>query len=386
MDYRRGICPALTKQLPERNATVMWTHLALLAQVGQKGADKTKDTGMDSGTMIWIGVGLVLVLIFLVFLFIFFSFIRLWIQALLTKAEIGIGSLIGMKLRNVDYAMIVRQKIALVQAGVKISTPELESHFLARGNVPKTATAVIAAHKAGLDLPWRTAAAIDLAGRDVLEAVRTSVNPKVIDCPDPAKGKQFLDAVCRNGIQLLAKARVTVRTKLERLVGGATEETIIARVGEGIVKAIGSAHDHKEVLANPGMISQTVLHNALDAQTAFEIVSIDIAHIEVGENIGAKLQADQAAADLRVAQAEAEKRRAAAVAREQEMRALVEENRAKVVEAEAQVPQAIADAFQKGNLGVMDFYNMKNLQSDTSMRNNIASMTGGSDNPPGRNT
>ena len=197
--------------------------------------------------------------------------------------------------------------------------------------MPKTATAVIAAHKAGLDLPWQTAAAIDLAGRDMLEAVRTSVNPKVIDCPDPAKGKQFLDAVCRSGIQLLAKARVTVRTKLERLVGGATEETIIARVGEGIVKAIGSAHDHKEVLANPGMISQTVLHNALDAQTAFEIVSIDIAHIEVGENIGAKLQADQAAADLRVAQAEAEKRRAAAVAREQEMRALVEENRAKVV-------------------------------------------------------
>jgi uncharacterized protein YqfA (UPF0365 family) len=250
--------------------------------------------------------------------------------------------------------------------------------------VPKTATAVIAAHKAGLDLPWRTAAAIDLAGRDILEAVRTSVNPKVIDCPDPAKGKQFLDAVCRSGIQLLAKARVTVRTKLERLVGGATEETIIARVGEGIVKAIGSAHDHKEVLANPGMISQTVLHNALDAQTAFEIVSIDIAHIEVGENIGAKLQADQAAADLRVAQAEAEKRRAAAVAREQEMRALVEENRAKVVEAEAQVPQAIAGAFEKGNIGVMDFYNIKNVQSDTSMRNNIASMTGGGENAPGR--
>ena len=217
----------------------------------------------------------------------------------------------------------------------------------------------------------------------MLEAVRTSVNPKVIDCPDPGKGKQFLDAVCRNGIQLLAKARVTVRTKLERLVGGATEETIIARVGEGIVKAIGSAHDHKEVLANPGMISQTVLHNALDAQTAYEIVSIDIAHIEVGENIGAKLQGEQAAADLRVAQAEAEKRRAAAVAREQEMRALVEENRAKVVEAEAQVPQAIAEAFQKGHLGVMDFYNMKNVQSDTLMRNNIATMTGGAEGQSG---
>lgn len=354
------------------------------AQVQVQNEKTTNGPGLTNANMILIGIAFVAVLIFVVFLFVFFSFIRLWIQALLTKADIGIGSLIGMKLRNVDYAMIVRQKIALVQAGVKVTTGELESHFLARGNVPKTATAVIAAHKAGLDLPWRTAAAIDLAGRDVLEAVRTSVNPKVIDCPDPAKGKQFLDAVCRNGIQLLAKARVTVRTKLERLVGGATEETIIARVGEGIVKAIGSAHDHKEVLANPGMISQTVLHNALDAQTAFEIVSIDIAHIEVGENIGAKLQADQAAADLRVAQAEAEKRRAAAVAREQEMRALVEENRAKVVEAEAQVPQAISDAFQKGHLGVMDFYNMKNVQSDTLMRNNIASMTGGSENAPGR--
>jgi uncharacterized protein YqfA (UPF0365 family) len=354
----------------------MWSiNLALFAQKGPV---------LSSTEWVLVIVGLIAALFFLVFLFVFFSFIRLWIQALLTRADISIFNLIGMKLRNVDYAMIVRQKIALVQAGVRVTTEDLESHYLARGNVPKTATAVIAAHKAGLDLPWKTAAAIDLAGRDMLEAVRTSVNPKVIDCPDPAKGKQFLDAVCRNGIQLLAKARVTVRTKLERLVGGATEETIIARVGEGIVKAIGSAHDHKEVLANPGMISQTVLHNALDAQTAFEIVSIDIAHIEVGENIGAKLQADQAAADLRVAQAEAEKRRAAAVAREQEMRALVEENRAKVVEAEAQVPQAISEAFRTGRLGVMDFYTMKNMQSDTAMRNNIAAMTGGSDNQPGR--
>lgn len=361
-------------------------NLALFAQQVGKGADKAADkTGALSGTnLVILIVAGIAVLIFLVFLFIFFSFIRLWIQALLTRADISIFNLIGMKLRNVDYAMIVRQKIALVQAGVPVTTEDLESHFLARGNVPKTATAVIAAHKAGLDLRWKTAAAIDLAGRDVLEAVRTSVNPKVIDCPDPAKGKQFLDAVCKNGIQLLAKARVTVRTKLERLVGGATEETIIARVGEGIVKAIGSAHDHKEVLANPGMISQIVLHSGLDAQTAFEIVSIDIANLEPGENIGAKLAADQAAADLRVAQAEAEKRRAAAVAREQEMRALVEENRAKVVEAEAQVPQAISEAFRTGHLGVMDFYNMKNIQSDTSMRNNIAAMTGGNENQPGR--
>jgi uncharacterized protein YqfA (UPF0365 family) len=277
-----------------------------------------------------------------------------------------------MRLGKVDYAMIVRQKIALVQAGVKVSTADLESHYQSRGNVPKVATAVIAAHKAGMDLPWKTAAAIDLAGRDVLDAVRTSVNPKVIDCPDPSKGRQFLDAVCRNGIQLRAKARVTVRTKLERLVGGATEETIIARVGEGIVKAIGSAHDHKEVLANPNMITQTVLHASLDAQTAFEIVSVDMADIEVGENIGAKLQADQAAADLRVAQAEAEKRRALAVAREQEMRALVEENRAKVVLAEAEIPLAIAEAFRNGRLGIMDYYNMRNLQSDTEMRSAIA--------------
>ncbi len=360
-------------------------NLALFAQAAKDKSGGGAASNLTQGQIIWIAVILIAVLVFLVFLFIFFSFIRLWIQALLTRADISIFNLVGMKLRNVDYAMIVRQKIALVQAGVRVSTEELESHFLARGNVPKTATAVIAAHKANLDLPWRTAAAIDLAGRDVLEAVRTSVNPKVIDCPDPAKGKQFLDAVCKNGIQLLAKARVTVRTKLERLVGGATEETIIARVGEGIVKAIGSAHDHKEVLANPGMISQIVLHSGLDAQTAFEIVSIDIANLEPGENIGAKLAADQAAADLRVAQAEAEKRRAAAVAREQEMRALVEENRAKVVEAEAQVPQAISEAFRSGHMGVMDYYNMRNVQSDTSMRNNIASMTGGgNENQPGR--
>ncbi len=364
-----------------------WTHtLTLFAQ----GVDRTKEkaapgAGLKFDTdIIWFILAAIAGLVFLVFVFIFFSFIRLWIQSLLTGANISIFNLVGMKLRKVNYEMIVNQKIALVQAGVRITTEDLESHFLAGGKVPRTAAAVIAAHKAGLDLPWRTAAAIDLAGRDVLEAVRTSVNPKVIDCPDPTKGKQFLDAVCKNGIQLLAKARVTVRTKLERLVGGATEETIIARVGEGIVKAIGSAHDHKEVLANPGMISQTVLHSGLDAQTAFEIVSIDIANLEPGENIGAKLAADQAAADLRVAQAEAEKRRAAAVAKEQEMRAMVEENRAKVVEAEAQVPMAIAEAFKSGRLGVMDYYNLRNVQADTSMRNSIAAASGGPENGPGR--
>src|SRR5438093_1411450 len=246
-------------------------------------------------------VGAVVVIVGFIMILLLLGFIRLWVQSLLTGARIGILDLVGMKLRNVDYGMIVRQKIALVQAGVKIATEDLEAHYLARGNVPKTATAVIAAHKAGMDLPWKTAAAIDLAGRDILDAVKTSVNPKVIDCPDPTKGRQFLDAVCRNGIQLRAKARVTVRTKLERLVGGATEETIIARVGQGIVSAIGSAHDHKEVLANPNLISQAVLHNSLDSQTAFEIVSIDIADLEVGENIGARLQTDQANADRNVA-------------------------------------------------------------------------------------
>jgi uncharacterized protein YqfA (UPF0365 family) len=317
-------------------------------------------------------VGGIILLVGVFFLIIFFSFLRLWIQCLLTGARISIWDLVGMKLRNVDYQMIVRQKIALVQAGVKVSTGEMEAHYLSRGNVPKTATAVIAAHKAGIDLPWRIAAAIDLAGRDVLDAVKTSVNPKVIDCPDGTKGRNTLDGVCKNGIQLRARARVTVRTKLDRLVGGATEETIIARVGEGIVQAIGSSEHHTDVLANPSRISHAVLKNSLDAQTAFEIVSIDIAEIDVGENIGAVLQANQAATDLRVAQAQAETRRASAVAREQEMKAAVEENRAKVVLAEAEVPLAISQAFRDGHLGVMDYYNLKNLQSDTDMRHAIA--------------
>jgi uncharacterized protein YqfA (UPF0365 family) len=311
-------------------------------------------------------------IIALIFLFIFFSFIRLWIQAFLASAKIGIVDMVRMKLLNIDYNMIVRQKIALVQAGVKVSTQEMEAHVLSRGNVQKVASAVIAAHKAGMDLPWRVAAAIDLAGRDIHEAVKRSVDPKVIDCPDPTKGRNTLDGVCKNGIQLRARARVTVRTKLDRLVGGATEETIIARVGEGIVKAIGSAEHHTDVLANPNLISQAVLRNSLDSQTAFEIVSIDVAEIDVGANIGANLQADQAAADLRVAQANAEKRRALAVALEQEMRAKVEENRAAVVLAEAEVPRALSQAFREGHMGVMDYYNLRNLQSDTQMRSAIA--------------
>lgn len=330
------------------------------------------------GNNAWLvlGGGIIL-LVGVLFLIIFFSFLRLWIRCFLTGARISIWDLVGMKLRDVDYAMIVRQKIALVRAGVKISTQEMEDHFLARGNVPKTAAAVIAAHKAGIDLPWRIAAAIDLAGRDVLDAVKTSVNPKVIDCPDPSKGRPTLDGVCKNGIQLKARARVTVRTKLDRLVGGATEETIIARVGEGIVKAIGTAEHHTDVLANPNLISQAVLKNSLDSQTAFEIVSIDVAEIDVGDNIGAQLQWKQAETDLQVAKARAERRAAAARAREQMMKALVEENRAKVVLAEAEVPLAIAQAFRDGNLGVMDYYSLKNVQADTDMRHTIA----GTNNP-----
>jgi uncharacterized protein YqfA (UPF0365 family) len=329
----------------------------------------------------WVILGFIALIVVGIILVIFFGFFRLWVQALFTGAKVSVVDLIGMKLRNVDYSMIVRQKIALVQAGVKVDNEELEAHYLARGNVPKVAAAVIAAHKAGIDLPWRIASAIDLAGRDILDAVKTSVNPKVIDCPDPAKGRPTLDGVCRNGIQLKARARVTVRTKLDRLVGGATEETIIARVGEGIVKAIGSAEHHTDVLANPNLISQAVLKNSLDSQTAFEIVSIDVAEIDVGANIGANLQADQASADLRVAQARAERTRAEAVAREQEMRALVEENRAKVVLSEAEIPLAISQAFREGKMGVMDYYNLRNLQSDTEMRNAIATVGNRKDRP-----
>jgi uncharacterized protein YqfA (UPF0365 family) len=302
----------------------------------------------------------ILVLLSAIGLLVFLKFVKLFVECWLSGAQVRFTDLFWMKLRNVDYPMIVRQKIALVQANVRISPGELEAHYLSRGNVAKTAAAVISAHKASIDLLWKTAAAIDLAGRDVLDAVKTSVNPKVIDCPNPIKGRQTLSGVCKNGIQLKTRARVTVRTKLECLVGGATEETIIARVGEGIVKAIGSAEQHTDVLANPSLISQAVLKNSLDSQTAFEVVSVDVAEIDVGDNIGANLQANQAAADLRVAQAQAEKRRALAVAQEQEMRAKVAENRALVVEAEAQVPLAIAQAFRDGQLSVMDYYNFHN--------------------------
>ncbi|MDR1420598.1 MAG: flotillin-like protein FloA [Treponema sp.] len=311
------------------------------------------------------------------FLFLFFRFFGLWFRALLSGAYVGMGKLIGMWLRHVNPGIIVDSRIMLSKAGIDVASDMLETHFLARGDVMKVSRALVAANKANIELPFQRAAAIDLAGRDVLDAVRTSVNPKVIDCPDASKGKHTIDAVAKDGIQLQVKARVTVRANIERLVGGATEETIIARVGEGIVTTIGSSESYKTVLENPDTISKRVLGKGLDAGTAFEILSIDIADIDVGANVGAKLQADQAEADKRRFQAEAEKRRAAAQAREQEMIALVQENRAKVVLAEAEIPLAISEAFRKGNLGIMDYYRMKNIQADTDMRSSIGGGTAG---------
>ena len=320
-------------------------------------------------SLIGIIVGSIIAFIFMIFIF---KYGWIYIQALASGAHVPLAQLIGMTFRRVNAKVIVDGRIMAIKAGLDIETPPLEAHYLARGNVLNVVRALIAANKANIQLKFDRACAIDLAGRDVLDAVRTSVNPKVIDVPDPTKGKATIDAVAKDGIQLKAKARVTVRANIERLVGGATEETIIARVGEGIVSTIGSADSHKKVLENPDNISRTVLDKGLDSGTAFEILSIDIADIDVGNNIGAKLQADQAEADKRVAQAEAEKRRAMAVAREQEMTALVEENRAKVVLAEAEVPKAISQAFREGNLGVMDYYNIRNIQSDTEMRNTIS--------------
>ena len=312
-------------------------------------------------------------------LVLFVKFFGLWFRALLSGAPVGPARLIGMWLRKVDPNTIVDARIMLTKAGIPLDTDQLETHFLARGDVMRVSQALVAANKANIPLPFQRAAAIDLAGRDVLEAVKTSVNPKVIDCPDPAKGKQAIDAVAKDGIQLKVKVRITVRANIERLVGGATEETIIARVGEGIVTTIGSSENYKAVLENPDLISKRVLEKGLDAGTAFEILSIDIADVDVSENVGAKLQADQAEADKRRFQAEAEKRRAAAFAREQEMRALTQENRAKVVLAEAEIPKAIAEAFHEGNLGIMDYYRMRNIQADTDMRRGI----GGTDEDDG---
>lgn len=320
----------------------------------------------------------VLGLVALGLIFVFVRFFGLWFRALLSGAPVPIARLIGMWLRNVDPAVIVDSRIILVKAGIPMEPELLETHYLARGDVRRVSQSLVAANKANIPLDFQRAAAIDLAGRDVLDAVKTSVNPKVIDCPDPNKGREAIEAVAKDGIQLRVKARVTVRANIERLVGGATEETIIARVGEGIVTTIGSSETYKDVLENPDLISRRVLEKGLDAGTAFEILSIDIADIDVAQNVGAKLQADQAEADKRRFQAEAEKRRAAAEAKEQEMRAEVQENRAKVVLAEAEIPKAIAEAFRDGNLGVMDYYRLRNVQADTQMRNSIS----GEDNSP----
>lgn len=320
---------------------------------------------LQGGDPLVMGVLIVIGIAILVVALIVLKFARLWLQAYFSRADVRLSELIGMWLRRVDSRTIVLSKITAVQAGLQLTTKDLESHYLAGGRVPNVVRALIAADRANIILGFKTATAIDLAGRDILDAIQTSVNPKVIDCPDPKKGKETIDAVAQDGIQLRAKARVTVRTNIQRLVGGATEETIIARVGEGIVTTIGSSITYKQVLENPDRISKAVLDKGLDAGTAFEILSIDIADVDVGDNVGAQLQAAQAEADMRRAKAEAEKRRAMAVAREQEMRALVVEN-------EAKVPLAISEAFRSGNLGIMDYYRLKNIGADTQMRESIA--------------
>lgn len=310
---------------------------------------------------------IVIIAVVVLFLSLFFAFVpvALWISALASNVKIRLWTLVGMRLRRVVPAKIVNAQIKAVKAGIDIPVNKLEAHYLAGGNVDRVINALIAAQRADIPLEFERAAAIDLAGRDVLEAVQMSVNPKVIETP-------IVAAIAKDGIELKAKAKVTVRANIDRLVGGAGEQTIIARVGEGVVTTIGSAESHKEVLENPDTISRTVLNKGLEAGTAFEILSIDIADVDVGRNVGAQLQTDQAEADKRIAQAKAEERRAMAVAREQEMVAAVQEMRAKVVEAEAEVPKAMASALREGKLGVMDYYNMQNVISDTQMRNAIA--------------
>jgi len=325
-----------------------------------------------SSPIVWILIGVVVLVVF-VLVIVMFNYLGLWFQAFLSKTKVSLMAIVAMRFRKVNSSVIVINLIRLVKAGITgISTDDLENHYLAGGNVGNVVSAIIAASNARIELDWGVATAIDLAGRDILDAVNTSVNPKVIDCPDPGLGRNTIDAVAKDGIQLKARARVTVRTNLARLVGGATEETIVARVGEGIVSSIGSAETHKVVLENPDGISKAVLARGLDSGTAYEILSIDIADIDVGVNIGAKLQEDQAQADMKVAQAKAEQQRAHAVAKEQEHKAEAQKNRALVVLAEAEIPKAMAESFRSGNLGIMDFYRMKNIESDTSMRDSIA--------------
>ena len=314
----------------------------------------------------------VVLAVVLVIVFIIGSAIKLWIQALVSGAHVGMMNIVFMRLRKVPATLIIESKIMAVKAGIDIDTDMLESHFLAGGNLARVVQSLIAADKANIELEFNRSAAIDLAGRDVLEAVQMSVNPKVIETPKIA-------AMAKDGIQLKALALVTVRANLDRLVGGAGEDTILARVGEGIVSTIGSAENHKQVLENPDRISKTVLAKGLDSGTAYEILSIDIADVDVGKNIGADLETDRAEADKKIAQAKAEERRAMAYAVEQEMSARVQEMQAKVVEAEAQIPMAMAEAFRSGNLGIMDYYKMKNIMADTEMRSTIAGEEKGQD-------
>lgn len=321
---------------------------------------------MESAYLLFVILGGII----LFFIFLYFVPINLWITAIFSGVKVGLFELVFMRIRKVPPRIIVESLITATKAGLRLTTSELETHYLAGGNVPNVIRALISADKANIHLEFKQATAIDLAGRDVFEAVQISVNPKVITTPKVA-------AVAPDGIQLIAVAKVTVRANIQQLVGGAGEDTIIARVGEGIVTSIGSAKSHKEVLETPEKISKVVLAKGLDSGTAFEILSIDIADVDVGANIGAKLQIDQASADLKVAEAKAEERRAMAVALEQEMKAKAQEARAKVIEAEAEIPKAIAEAFVKGNLGVMDYYKMQNVQADTDMRQSIS----GSGNP-----
>ena len=320
---------------------------------------------------------IIIIIVAIIFLILFFTFVPLglFISARASGVKVGILQLVGMRIRKVIPSRIVNPLIKATKAGLNVSINKLEAHYLAGGNVDRVINALIAAQRAGIPLDFEKACAIDLAGRDVLNAVQMSVNPKVIETP-------VIAAVAMDGIELRAKARVTVRANIDRLVGGAGEETIIARIGEGIVTTVGSSASHKEVLENPDLISRTVLNKGLDAGTAFEILSIDIADVDVGRNVGAQLQIDQAEADKRIAQALAEERRAMAVATEQEMKAKAQEARAKVIEAEAEVPKAMAEAFRNGNLGIMDYYRMKNIEADTSMRENIAKPTTGNTSQP----
>jgi uncharacterized protein YqfA (UPF0365 family) len=331
-----------------------------------------------------LALGLVSVVL-LVVMVLLINFFSVWIRAMFSGARVRFTELIALRLRSVPVGLIVDSRITAIKSGLSVTVDDLSTHYLAGGSVEMVVQALIAAKKAGIHLDFDRACAIDLAtkgtGKTVIEAVKTSVNPKVIDCPNPGAGRTTIDGVAKDGIVIKARARVTVRTNLDRFVGGATEETIIARVGEGIVATIGSAQSYKDVLENPDRISKTVLDKALDSNTAFEILSIDIADVDVGENVGAKLQKEQAEANKLIAQAQAEVRRATAVALEQEMVARVQEMRARVVEAEVQVPLAMAEAFNKGNLGIMDYYRMKNIQADTAMRDNFAGGTTGGDKP-----